>query len=59
MDRQDAHQQKRKEKRESKNAEQARQEKTEEIQVRTIHPGWFVVLGIVLIVIVVMFWTMI
>ena len=59
MDRQLAHQKHNHEEREYKKDERKQYELPQERQIRTIHPAWFVMLGVVLVVSVVMLWTFI
>ena len=59
MDRQDEHQEHHQKEREHKKDERKQHEHAQERQIRTIHPAWFVKLGVVLVVSVVMLWTFI
>jgi type VI protein secretion system component VasF len=57
MDRQFEHQKHHQEEREHKKDERKQHEHAQERQVRTIHPAWFVMLGVVLVVSALMLWT--
>jgi len=57
MGRQHEHEKNHQHEREHKKDERKQGEHAQEGQVRTIHPAWFVMLGIVLIVAVVTLWT--
>jgi hypothetical protein len=58
MDRQHEHEKNHQQEREHKKDERKQREHVQERQVRTIHPAWFVMLGVVLIVSAVMLWTL-
>jgi ABC-type nickel/cobalt efflux system permease component RcnA len=57
MDRQHEHKEHHQKEREHQKDERKQHEHAQERQVRTIHPAWFVMLGIGLIVSAVMLWT--
>lgn len=58
MDHHEQHHQHHQKEREKHLEHEKELEREEEQQVRTIHPAWFVVLGVVLIGLIVLFWTM-
>jgi len=57
MDHHEKHHQDHIKEREHEKAERAQHEREEEKGLRKIHPAWFVVLGVVLIVLVIVLWT--
>jgi hypothetical protein len=57
MDHKDQHHEQHRKEREEHKKEQKQYEGYEEKQIRTIHPAWFVAIGIVLIAAVVLVWT--
>ncbi len=58
MDHHEKHHEQHKKEREHENKLKKEQEALAENQSRRIHPGWFVALGSILIVAIVLFWTM-
>jgi hypothetical protein len=56
MDQHEEHQQHHQKEREHKKDERKLHEHEQERQVRTIHPAWFLIIGVALIAIVVVFW---
>ena len=59
MNHQQQHEERNKKHRQEKIEEQKRREEEWEKQPRRIHPGWFVALGIALIIMVVLTWTLV
>jgi hypothetical protein len=57
MDHQQEHEFHHKKEREREKHREKEAEREEEKSVRTIHPAWFVVLGVLLIVLIVLSWT--
>jgi type VI protein secretion system component VasF len=58
MDHHEKHHEQHKKEREHENKLKKEHEARAENQPRRIHPAWFVALGSVLIVVIVLFWTM-
>jgi type VI protein secretion system component VasF len=58
MDRQEEHEQHHQEERGRKKDERKQHEQAQQARLRTIHPAWFVVLGVILIFAVVISWTL-
>lgn len=57
MDQHEKHHQHHEKEREHEKQEKKRHEHEEEQKPRVIHPGWFLAVGIVLIILVVLVWT--
>jgi type VI protein secretion system component VasF len=57
MDHQQEHQKHHQEERAHKKDERKQHEHAQERQVRSIHPAWFVVLGVALVISALMLWT--
>ena len=57
MDHQHEHQQHQQKEREHQKDESKQHKHAQERQIRTIHPAWFVTLGVVLVVSAMMLWT--
>ena len=58
MDHKDKHHQHHEHNREEKKEEQKKYEAEQEKRVRTIHPAFFVMIGVVLIALIVVIWTL-
>lgn len=57
MDHKEQHHQHHEKEREHKKVEEKQHERQWEKKARTIHPAWFVALGVILIFLVVLVWT--
>jgi hypothetical protein len=57
MDRHEEHHQQHQIEREHKKDERKQHEHAQEIRVRTIHPAWFLMLGLALVISALMLWT--